>query len=746
VKVFETRRVANGSLADFAVSGADFLAFAQRNRTLTTVGAILSQKLSVAADGTPVMVRGASVSAAMWTTLGVHPVAGRTFIDSEDLPGASVAVISELLQRRLFPGPPAAAIGKTLTIDGQPRVVVGVMPAGFAPAMIPGDVWIPLGVTPATVPPGANRVIELVGRLRPGVGVAHARADIARIAAELEKELPATHRGYGGSAEPLRTNVADTAQSVTLTLLAAVLFLLLLACANAINLALARTARRGPEISTRLALGASASSIVRQQLCESTLLGVIGGSLGVALAAIVLRPLLGLATGSSQILTLVRVDWRVMSLVMIVSVLTGVACGLMPALYGLRVAGGRALAGGGRRQLAGADDRRTRRLLMSAQVATAAVLLIGAIGMVATLRRLAKSDVGFASDGIVVADLSLSTSRYSTPSQRASFATALMERVATIPGIRQTAISSNRFVRGDVTQSVITIDGVEQRGDAPLAADLRRIAGDYFQSLKVPVISGRAFTPADRDSAPPVAIVNRSFVRKYLAGGEAIGKRVRRGAPTNPWLTIVGVVPDVTDRGVGIDVGPAIYVPYQQAPSPEFSFVLATSLGTAAIEQALRKEIGSLDANQAVDNIKPLPRLLSDSVGQEKFETVIITSLAVLALLLAATGIYGVTAFLVAERAREIAIRIALGAELRRVTVGVIADSGRWIVGGAIVGSLAGGAMSTLVRRYVPQVASATTSAYAGTVMFLVVLGIAASGVPAWRASRIAPATLLRGE
>ena len=745
VKVTATRRLASGALANFAVSGRDFVAFSKRNTTLSGVGAILAQSFSVTTTDAPQMVRGGRVSASMWSVLGVHAVAGRTFTDAEDTPSGGVAVISEGLQRRLFVGPPSAAVGKTFNVDGQPRVVVGVMPFGFAPLLTPGDVWVPLGINEATIPPGANRAISLVGRLRRGTTADQARTDISRVAADLAVEEPDTHKNYGGNVIPLREDIADSAQSLTLTLLAAVGFLLLLACANSVNLALARVARRGTEISTRLALGASRGSILRLQLCESVLLGFMGGVLGITVAAGVLRPLLRLATSTSPLLGLVTVDWRVVTMVLVVSILTGVACGVGPGLYGIRAAGGRALAGGGQRQQPGVHDRRLRRLLMSMQVATAAVLLIGAIGMVATLRRLAKTEVGFKSNGVVVAGLTLPSVRYPGTPQRAAFAAGIIDKLTAIPGIEGVALTSNVFIRGDVTQTMLSLQGRDEGADSRVPADLRRIDGRYFETLGIPILSGRAFVAADRDSAPPVAIVSRSFARQYFGASDVLGKRIRSGAVTNPWLTIVGVAQDVMDRGVGIEIGPMLYVPYRQRSSEEFAIVLRTSLSTAAVERAIRDALHSIDPERALDNIVPLSTLLSNSVGQERFQATIIGALAALALILAGTGIFGVTSFLVAERAREIAIRLALGADVSRVVRDVVLDGARWTAGACAVGLIVAQAMTSIARKYLPALNTTAGVTYVGTGCLLLALGVIASGIPAWRVTRISPANVLRG-
>ena len=748
VKVTGTHRVASGKVAEFAVSPIDFTTFAQRNRTLTEIGAILTQGYSVATGAPgeiPRMLQGGGVSASMWRVLGVAPIAGRAYTDAEDQPRGAVVMISEGLQRKAFPGAPSGAIGRTLSIDGAPHVVVGVMADGITPALFPGDVWVPLGINPSTVTPEPLRVIQLVARRKPGVTIAQARADIERIARQLEAELPTTHKEYGGTVVSLRSKIADGVETLALTLLASVGFLLLLAIANVANLALARVARRRSEISTRLALGGTRSSIVRQQLCESTLIGVAGGVFGVIAAAVALPSLMKMTSGGSALLNLVVVDWRVLGMVLLVSIVAGAACGLVPGLYGTRIALASALAGGGRRQH-GTGESRTRQLLMCGQIAAAAVLLVGAFGMFTTLRRLSATDVGFHAEQTIVANIALPTARYAKTPERARFVDAVLERLRATPGIRAAGISSNRFIRGEIFQTMIVIDGMATTDDDRHATELRRTTEGYFGALGIPILRGRDFSPSDGDSTSQVAIVNRSFVKQYLNGGEAIGTRIRRGAPTNPWLTIVGVVPDVMDRGVGVDVGPMVYVSFRQSASSELSFVASTTMGVAAFERAVREAVAGVDATLAIDDVKPLPQLLADSLNQGRFKTLIVALLAGLALILASTGIYGVTAFLVGERTREIAIRLALGARAGRVIRQLVTNGAKWIVAAAAMGLLLARTLGSVARLYVPELSDAAVITYAATAALLVIVGVVATLVPTWRASRLSPSQVLRGE
>jgi predicted permease len=747
VGISSTHRAATGEVLDFAVSPTDYAAFAERNRTLAGAAAIRSQTYAVQRGETPESIRGAAVSASMWRVLGVGAMAGRTFTESEDRPGEPIVVISARLQARLFAGPVAGAIGQRLLIDGQPRTVIGVMPPEFRPRMNPGELWLPLGASAATGNAALSRQLQVVGRMRAGVAIPQVRDDIGRIARELEAEHGASHREWGASVKDLRAKIGDSARAVTVTLLAAVAFLLLLTCANTGNLAIARVARRRREISTRLALGAPMRTLVRHQLVEALLIALGGGAAGVLLAVVALPPALRLLTSDNPLLPLVAVDWRVVLVALVVSVTAGTLCSAVPALVGVRVIVRHALGGGGRHVYGGVRDTRLRRLLMSLQVAAASVLLVGSLSAVVALRALGDADVGYDPRNVVVGSLTLPVSRYANLHDRTRFAAQVLERLRATPGIRRAGLTTGRFLRDDNVQGIFSIQGsdggtgIEAAG---MAAELRRIDGDYFAALRIPLLEGRGFTAADRDSAPPVAIVNRAFVRQYLGDRSPLGVRIRRGS--NPWTTIVGVVPDVRDGGMSEEAGATVYLRYAQSASAGVSFVIETTLRPREGERALRAAIGATDPGQPFDRVAPLSALMSESVGEERFKMLLLVVLAGLATLVACVGIYGVTAYLVQQRTREVAIRLALGAGRAAIVRRFLVDTARWVVGAATAGIiLAWTASGSLGARF-PEAAHAGPAVYAVVGLVLVAVGALASTIPTIRASRIPPAEVLRGE
>lgn len=735
-----TRRAANGEIAEFASSSIDFFAFVARNRSFTSVGAIDSRSHALMGPERPETILGATLTASMWSVLGTPAVAGRTFGVDEDIPGSSVAVISQALQERLFPGAPAGAIGQTITVDGTQRTVIGVMPRAFRPRMNPGDVWMPAGLTEASS--NTSRQFQIVARLRPGVSLDMARADIVRIAGELAAERPATHAEWSASVRSLRAKIGDSARAVTLTLVAAVGFLLVLTCANVTNLAMARVARRKAEWSTRLALGAPRSSLVRNQLIEASLIGVAGGVIGVLLASAGLGPALQRLTTDNSLIAVVAMDWRVIAIVFVLSIVAGVVCAIAPSAYGLALASSGALAGGGRRYANGRGEQRARRMLMATQVSAAGTLLVGSFGAVQVLRGLEKSDIGFVPASLYVGATTLPAVRYPKLAERARFAEAALTALRETPGVRAAALATTPFLPGRSMQAMILVEGSAQT--ERVAAEVRRVDAEYFTVMGMPLVRGRAFSTTDRDSMPPVVIVNQSFARKYIGDAEPIGARVRRG--TNPAATVVGVVPDVMDSGVGVTVGPTLYLPFAQSAAADFAFVVRSDLPLPAIDRAMRDAIKRIDPVQPLDEVAPVTRRLVESLGESRFKMLLLGVLSLLAVVIASVGIYGVTAYLIAERTREVAMRMALGAEPGSIVRAFTLDATRWVAGGAIVGLAIAHALTRLVAARAPEAAAAGVTTYVFTAVILVAVGAIAAVVPTIRASRIAPARVLRGE
>ena len=747
VAIVMTHRTPNGALADNGSGEFDYLHFAARNRTLQHIATMLPNVYAVVRGDDPETVLGAGVSATMWDVLGTRPVAGRTYTATEDQPGATSVVIAESLQQRWFPGPASAALGRTLVVDGVARTVIGVMPLGFSPLMSPGEVWTPLGLSAATQTDSTGTRIHLMaGRMRGGVTVQQVSDDVARIARDMEVELPKTSRGWGARALPLRENIGGSTRTLTALLFAFVVVLFALACTNVANLSLARMAQRRTEISTRLALGAAPTSLVARQLAEGALLGLGGGAVGVALTAGALRPLIAVVPDLPPLLSSVQLDWRVSVFVAVLSIVTGAVIALAPGYFGVRSASAAALAGGGRRQQAGVGERRARRWLMSAQVTAASVLLVTSVGIVGTLYQLGRVNTGLVARGVAVGRVTLSEQRYPELTGRNRLLNAVLDQLRSTPGITSAGVTHNPFVLNQNFQTILRVEGQVSPDGTDPAVDFRRVTPGYFETVGVRPLRGRLFTAADRDSTLPVVIVSQSFVRRYFPSGDPLGHRVRRTGGPHPWATIVGIVPDVMDAGVGVDVGPAIYLPFAQNSSWWVIFVVKSSLSLAEVDRAIRRAVKSADASQPVDNVTPLDRLLSNSLGEQRLKALILAALASLALVLACTGIYGVTAFLMTERTKEIAIRMALGAEPRSMLTRLVLENERWVASGALVGLGAAWGAGIVWKTRVPDLSAAGAPAYVATAVVLLGVSVLAMWAPAYRASRTAPALALRSD
>jgi putative ABC transport system permease protein len=743
VGVSMTHRVASGELLDYAVSMNDYLALRERNRSFTEIGVINQQSYAVLIGDAPESIRGGRVSATMWSVLEATPAAGRVFDQAEDLPDAAVVVISSALQRRVFPGPPGTAVGKTLTSDGVARVVIGVMPRGFRPRMNPGDLWLPLGASAASPQAGA-RQLQTVARRREGVSLEEARTDVNRIARELEAERPATNREWGASTKDLRAKIGDRARGITIALVASVAFMLILTCANTANLAIARVVARRNDIATRLALGASASTVARHYVIEAMLIAMLGGVLGIGLAATVLPLALNVLTSDNPLLSLVVLDWRVLAIGVATSVLAGAVASAAPALLSLRLAATAAIGHTVRRQYVNAGDKRLRRALMTVQVGAATILLIGSVSAVASLQDLMKTDVGYDPVNRMVATVTLPATRYPGLVERSAFVAQVQARLAGAPGIHAVGTTTGQFLRDTRVQSMFLIVGDETMTEPTLAAEVRRVTPEFFTALDIPLLRGRTFGVVDRDSSPPVAIINRSFADKYLGNRDALTTRIRRGAL--PPMDVIGIVPDSRDGGAGEDPGPTVYLPIAQSAVARLSFVLMTSLDARTAGQTIRDALRAVDPGLPIDRVAPLSTMMRESLGEERFRTVVLGTMTLLALLIACVGIYGVTAYLVQQSAREVAIRIALGASQHRVLAQLLAGTAASVGVGVLAGltvSWSGGAR--LSERF-PELVPAGATVYFGVAVALLVIGIVAGAVPSIRASRASPSSALRSD
>ena len=701
--------------------------------------------------GEPVRLQGARVTAGFLAMLGVRPVLGRGLARGDDGPGsAPVAVVSHGFWRRRLGGDPAA-IGRTLTIDGRAVTVVGVLPRDFlfAPA---GDVEVllPVDAAAARTSGRSSRWMRVVGRLRDGVSVDRASADLAAIMRRLAAQYPETNAGRAAYAVSLREEIVGPVRPLLLALGGAVGLMLLVACTNVASLFLARAIARGREFAVRAAIGAGRGRIVRQLLAESVLVAAVGGAAGAALAWAGVAWLATLPLHVADRMPFLRgltVDAGVLGATMAVALGTGVAFGMTPALH----AGRLSLALLGRRD--GVDGRGTPgggawRALIAAQIAFTTVLLVGAGLMARSLTALLRVDLGFETGRVVTMRLALAGSRYEPPAAQQRFFETLVARARALPGARAAGAVSNVPLAGGGS-TTLHVDGVpEPRAAARPEAMLRGVAGDYFRAMGIRLVEGRALGPRDDSAAVPAIVVSEGLARRLFGPGPAVGRRVRfYASPATAW-TVVGVVADVRAASLDAPAPPIIYRSHLQAPENRMTVVVRAAGDPSALLTAMRREMRTLDPLLPVYEVGTMAERVASApaVYLRRYLLALLGGFALVATLLAAFGLYGVIAYAVARRAREMGIRAALGATPRSIVMLVLRQGATLAAFGFAAGLAASGALGRVLGTLLYGVRATDQLTYGAVAALLAGVTLLASLVPARRAARVDPAEVLRAE
>lgn len=719
----------------------------------------------------PEQVQYALVSSNFFSTLGVSVKIGRAFRPDEEQPGQSRAVIiSHSLWARRFNSDPNV-LGKTITLDGQAYEVAGVLPADFTFLSFPKatEVWLPFGLDSFRDRKYARAVgsLGVIGRMKPGVGLAEAQAELDTIARRLEEQYPNFNKGWSVRAVPLHEQVTKSWRTALLVLFGAVGFVLLIACANVANLQLARVAARQKEIAIRAALGAGRLRIVRQLLTENILLATLGGSLGLLFALWGVDLLASFPYTTPSLFVpyditreQIGIDARVLLFTVAVSVLTGVIFGLIPAFQASRTDLNEALketgsrAGGGMRSGA-------RSSLVVAEIAISLMLLVGAGLMIKSFLRLQRVDPGFKPDNVLTMDINLPQTKYRENEQINLFYRELIERVRALPGVTSVGAGEYLPLSGFDSTTGIFIDGrpLPAPGESQEAHN-RNVTPDYFNALGISLRAGRFFTERDNGDSPKVAIINETMAQRYWPRENPIGKRVALNfeamkfhpdrAPDldipSGMREIVGVVADVRHTGLMTAPVPEMYVPFEQRPIRDMTLVVRASGDPLALTGAVRQQVLSTDPDQPVANITTMAQLLSASVAQPRFNFMLLTVFACVALALAAVGIYGVISYSVAQRTREIGIRMALGAQASDVLRLVLGQGFRLILLGLALGLLAALALTRVLAGLLFEVKPTDPLTYGAIALLLAGVAALACYVPARRAAKVDPMVALRYE
>jgi putative ABC transport system permease protein len=735
-----------------AFSPPNFMDFRATSRTLSGVSGFHGGTLNLSGDGSEAeRLPAAWVSANFFSVLGIRPLAGRTFAPGEDRSGAPrVAVLSEEVWRRRFGGDPRI-VGRSLTLSGNPYQVVGILRHGerFPAAAY---VWVPMVFSPAEMAERGAVFFGALGRLAPGATLKRAQAEASVIGHRLRDQFPADNKGYieDMTLVPLLERMVGDTRKPLLILLGAVSFVLLIACSNVANLLLVRAAAREGEIVIRSALGAGRARIVRQLLTESLVLALLGGAAGMGLAAWALKLLVSAGPQGIPRLPEIGLDGVALAFALGISLATGVLFGLAPALQTSRTD----LAGAireGTRSSKGRGGTRARSVLVVLETALAVVLLAGAGLLIRSFLELQHVDPGFKPDGVVTFNVELPTSQYSDEAKLRAVTAGLLERMQRLPGVSAAGVTvyGMPFASG-INMLTFSVAGrpPAEPGKAPVLR-VAAVTPDYFKTLGIPLVKGRALSPQDRQGSPRVVLLNAAAVRKFFPGEEPLGKQIAFGLADAkgdiPGGEVVGVVADFKQDALEQDVEPQIFQAYDQVPQQSLS-VVVRSASPQLVAAAAKQQLRELDPNLPLFGLQTMTERVAESTSQSRFYMLLLGGFAFVSLILAAVGIYGVISYAVRQRNQEIGIRMALGASRERVVRMVVSQGLALAVAGAAVG-LGGALIATRwMRSLLFEVSASDPSIYAGVAALLVLVAAVASWLPARRAAATDPQLVLRGE
>jgi putative ABC transport system permease protein len=727
----------------------DFRDWEQQNHVFQSMAAFAGGSLNLTGGAEPQLIDSLRITSRMFEVLGVRPALGRTFSETE---GERVAVISHRLWLRRF-GADRNIIGRSIQLDGRPWIVLGVLPSGFhfQPRRFVGDpdIFVPLT-------PNRDRTawfLRIVARLKPGVSEQQAQAEMNAIAAALAQSYPPEQRRQGIEIDPIHRYLVQDVRQTAFLLVGAVAFVLLIACANVANLLLSRAAARRREIAIRTSVGASRARVIRQLLTESLLLAGLGGTLGVLVALWALPLLIALAPEGSTFFsrvqdTGIQLNSTVLAFTAAVSVLSGLLFGLAPAWTSTQPGGSFS-----RTQRSG----RLRGALLMVQAALSVILLAGAGLMMKSIVRLLDVDPGFRTEKLLTMYVTLPDAKYPTPETQVTFFRELQRRLDAIPGVQSAAAVVNPPLTREYSRNTFeTVDDGPRRQGSEM---FHSVSPGYFATMGVPIVRGRAFTGADTEHAPAVAVINRALAEKYWPRQDPLGKAIlaTRGIVertpegeharfVSDRFEIVGVVGDVRQLALDVPPFPELFFPYPQRPSSDMTFVMRTAEEPRALAEAARKAVWALDADQPVSDVKTMDQWISSDLAFRRFVLVLIAAFAFAAVVLAAIGIYGVSSYTVAQRAREIGIRMALGATGKRVVSLVVRQQAVWISAGTAAGVAGGLATARLLSAYLYGVETHDAATFAAVPLVLIGVATAACFFPARRATKVDPSVTLRWE
>jgi predicted permease len=762
--------VLEGSTFHSSVTPPDIRNYMRDTQSFAHLGGYRGRGFELSGMGDPLAVNATRMSGEVFAALGVGPLLGRAFTQREDEEHQQVAVLSYGMWRTHFHGD-AQILGSKILLDRKPYTVIGVMPRNFEFPLNPGhlnqtELWVPLSLQPEEFTGGsaASWNLRMVGRLKPGITAEQAQSDAERVARDTMRNYPAFMRSLRihSVVTPLHEDTVEQARPLVRTLLFAVIVVLLIACANLAGLLLVRSIRRRREIAVRLALGARAATLLRQAIVESMVLSIAGGVIGLALAAVALRVGVSLLPETMPRVREIGLDWPVILFALGLAMLTGFLCGLAPAFAAIRTSVNETLKEGGRTGTSGSGHARLRSALVVAEIAVALILLTASGLLLRSFEKMRAVDMGFRPDNTLAAVYVLPQKQYATQSAVDEFSEDLLQNLRQLPSVDAVGITSYLPAAGNDSGIAFTIEGyLPPKGAGLNMAEMSLVRGDPFQALGIRLLRGRSFTESDKAGSQLVAIVNRKMAERYWPGEDPIGKRLRRGMPetATPWMTVVGEVDDVKLGSPDEETMPQVYQPVTQTVASEGVFassgelsatngwiVLRSRIDPEQMENALRAAVRKIDAQLPLYQMQTMEHAISDSEAPRRFNTVLISSFAIAAVLLSVLGIYAVVAFSVALREQEIAVRMALGCQRSGVLMLILSSGVKLAAVGCAIGLLGALVASRLLRSFLFEVSPFDPGVLALSAVAMLLLALAASALPARRASSTDPMLALRGE
>jgi predicted permease len=730
---------------DFSVGPATFLDWKNQNTVFERLVAMTNTSLTLIGAGDPERLRGMLVTEGFFAMLGVRPQIGRDFLPEEDRAGRNnVVILSHRLWQRRLGGDPNV-VNRVITLGGQSYTVIGVAPATFRFVDSDAEFWTPMAFT-AEQAEQRGRYLRAIGRLKQGVALEQARSEMSGIADRLAKQYPSI-AGWNVKLTPLLEYTVKDVKTPLLLLFGAVVFVLLIACVNVANLLLARSAAREKEIAIRASLGAGRAHIARQLLTESLLLALSGGAAGLMVAGGGMDLLLALAPEDLPRLSDVSLDGRALAFTAALTLLTGLGFGLFPALQASRPNLNETLKDAGRV----ATDDRGRRLMRSAlvvaEIALALVLLTGAGLLIETFLRLRSVSPGFNPTGALAVVILLPQRKYPDDDQQAAFYARLIERVAALPGVQAAGAVSVLPLSGGSFIDSFEIEGRPPypAGEEP-SADYYSATPGYFKAMGIPLLRGRLFAERDSTGAPRIVIINETMAKRFFPGEDPIGKRLQVGVGPAIYREIVGIVGDVKQQGLDQETTAQIYEPHAQRPFPSMALIARSSGAPANLSAAIRGEVLMIDKEQPVSSVETVEQFLSASIAQQRFSALIFGIFGAVAMALACVGIYGVLSYSVAQRKREIGVRMALGAARRDVLGLVVGQAMLLALAGVATGLGAAFALTRLMKSLLFSVSATDPMTFGLVALLLVAVSLLAALVPARRATKVDPLVALRCE